>query len=64
MADTIRPDWSKAVRGKHLKKGKLASSLMRMLDEELAKSFPDSESVNDALRQLLVIRAALRKKSA
>jgi hypothetical protein len=39
-------------------------SLTRMLDDDIAKSFPDSVSVNDALRQLLAIRATLRKKSA
>jgi hypothetical protein len=59
-----RPDWSKAVRGRHVDKGERATALMRMLDDDLAKDFPSSESVNAALRQLLEIRATLRKKSA
>jgi hypothetical protein len=64
MAENVRPDWSKATRGRHVKKGKDASALLRILEADLAKAFPDSASVNDGLRQLLAIRAALRKKSA
>jgi hypothetical protein len=34
----------------------------RVLDADLAKAFPDSSSVNAALRELLAVRAVVRPK--
>jgi hypothetical protein len=39
-----------------------ASRLLRILDEDLEARFPDSRSVNEALRALLAIEAALPKR--
>jgi hypothetical protein len=64
-----RYDWSKATRGKLAAKAAKASALLRILDPALALYFPDSRSVNEALRALLVLDEALprrrtRKKAA
>ena len=53
-----RYDWAHAVRGRHAAK---ATALLRVLDPELAGRFPDSRSVNAALRALLTLQAALPK---
>lgn len=46
-------DFSKGVRGKYA--GKVASGRnLVLLDPDVAKMFPDSQSVNRALRALLV----------
>jgi hypothetical protein len=50
-------DWSKARRNPYLR-GRRA----RVLDADLAKAFPDSSSVNAALRELLAVRAVVRSK--
>jgi hypothetical protein len=50
-------DWSKA-RPNPYTRGRRA----RILDTDLAKSFPDSSSVNAALRELLAVRAVVRPK--
>ena len=50
-------DWSKARRNPYVR-GRLA----RVLDADLAKEFPDSSSVNTALRELLAVRAVVRPK--
>jgi hypothetical protein len=50
-------DWSTARRNPYLR-GRRA----RILDAELAKAFPDSSSVNAALRELLAVRAVVRPK--
>jgi hypothetical protein len=57
-----RYDWSKAVRGKYAAKAARASALLRVLDVRLARRFPDSRSVNEALRGLLVLEAALPRR--
>jgi hypothetical protein len=64
-----RYDWSKASRGRLASKAAKASALLRILDAELAAHFPDSRSVNEALRALLALDEALprrrtRKKQA
>ena len=56
-----RYDWAHAVRGRHAAKAAKATALLRILDPELAERFPDSRSVNAALRALLTLQAALPK---
>ena len=57
-----RYDWSKATRGKYVTKAAKASALLRMLDPALARRFPDSRSVNVALRGLLTLEDALQRR--
>lgn len=47
-------DFSSGVRGKYAKQFKAGTNLV-LLKPEIAKAFPDSESVNQALEQLLVV---------
>ena len=54
-----RYDWSQATRGKYRAKAARASTLLRILDPELASRFPDSRSVNAALRALSALEKAL-----
>lgn len=46
-------DFSNAVRGKHLKRLTKEGSNVVVLDPDIAKAFPDSASVNEALRVVL-----------
>ena len=46
-------DYSKAVRGKYHKKLLKEGSNVVVLDRDVAKAFPDSASVNKALRSVL-----------
>ena len=48
-------DFTGAVRGKHYKRYRAAAIAVR-LDPDVAQSFPDSESANEGLRELLRIR--------
>jgi hypothetical protein len=57
-----RYDWSKAVRGKYAAKAARASVLLRVLDPKLARRFPDSRSVNEALHGLLALEGALPRR--
>jgi len=58
-----RYDWSRATRGSRAaSQASRASRLLRILDEDLEARFPDSRSVNEALRALLAIEAALPKR--
>ena len=50
-------DFSKAMRGKHAAYHR-AGLRMVMLDPEVAAAFPDAESVNRALRELVAARKA------
>jgi hypothetical protein len=50
-------DWSKARRNPYAR-GRRA----RILDVDLAKAFPDSSTVNAALRELVAVRAVVRPK--
>jgi len=54
--DELRPeyDFSGAVRGKHHEAYKAGTNVV-VLDADVAKAFPDSSSVNRALRQLLEV---------
>jgi hypothetical protein len=46
-------DYSKAVRGKYYKRLMREGSNVVVLDRDVAKAFPDSASVNKALRSVL-----------
>jgi hypothetical protein len=59
--DTLRPEYNrtdlgKGVRGKHYAEFQKGTNLIS-LHADLAKSFPTSESVNEALRTLLKVAA-------
>ena len=59
--DTLRPEYTRAdlgegVRGKHYAEFQKGINLIS-LHADLAKSFPTSESVNEALRTLLKVAA-------
>jgi hypothetical protein len=60
--DLRRYDWSRAVRGKHADKAAALGRLVRMLDPEIAELFPDSRSVNDALRAVVALNQAFPKR--
>jgi hypothetical protein len=57
--DELRPeytfDYSKAVRGKYYKRLLKEGTNVVVLDPDIAKTFHDSASVNEALRSLLDI---------
>jgi hypothetical protein len=57
-------DFSGGVRGKYVDKYRRGINVV-LLDQELAEAFPDSKSVNDALRALVAIatRAETRKRA-
>lgn len=46
-------DYSKAIRGKYYKRLLKEGSNVVILDRDVAKAFPDSASVNKALRSVL-----------
>ena len=54
-------DFSRGIRGKHAEQYKAGSNVV-MLAPEVAKVFPTSESVNDALRVLAKIVRKRTKK--
>ncbi|MBI4702403.1 MAG: hypothetical protein HY744_14880 [Deltaproteobacteria bacterium] len=58
-----RYDWSRAKRGRLAARASRASALLRLLDTDLAARFPDSKAVNDALRALLALEAALPRRA-
>jgi hypothetical protein len=64
-AAVMRPeyDFSGGVRGKYVDRYCSGTNVV-LLDPELVVAFPDSKSVNDALRSLLAIatRAEARKR--
>jgi hypothetical protein len=57
-------DFSGGVRGKYVERYQRGTNVV-LLDPELAEAFPDSKSVNDALRALVAIatRAESRKRA-
>ena len=57
-------DFSGGVRGKYAERYRRGTNVV-LLDPELAEAFPDSKSVNDALRALVAIaaRAETRKRA-
>ena len=54
-----RYDWSRATRGRLAKRISKEGSNLRALDDDVVKDFPDSASVNAALRAVIAMRAAL-----
>ena len=62
QADELRPEYDlstlgPAVRGKYFERASARTNLV-LLDPDLAKAFPTSESVNHALRMLVDIAEA------
>jgi hypothetical protein len=49
-------DFTGGVRGKYVDRYRQGTNVV-LLDPELVEAFPDSKSVNDALRALVVIAA-------
>ena len=69
LKDDLRPeyefDFSKAKRGRYAHRLKVEGSNLVLVEPELAKSFPDSASVNAALRSVVAfaqISAGLTNK--
>ncbi len=58
-----RHDFSRAKRGRYAGQLRQATP-MRRLDEDLAELFPNSASVNAALRAIVALSAALPPKPA
>jgi len=58
-------DFSKAVRGKYYERFHRSSNVV-VLDDDVAKLFPDAEAVNGALRALATVvkRARVPKRTA
>jgi len=54
-------DFSQGVRGKYAKKYQEGANVV-VLDPDLVAYFPDSESVNEALRSLVVVMERYREK--
>ena len=52
-------DWSKAQRNPYAR-----GTRARLLDADLEAAFPDSKTVNDALRALLAMQHVLLRKKA
>lgn len=67
MSDELRPeydfDYSKAVRGKYLNRLVAEGSNLVVLEPDIAKFFPDSASVNEALRSLLELTRAIQRSN-
>jgi hypothetical protein len=57
-------DYSKAVRGKHYKRLLKEGANVVVLDPDVAKAFRSSAAVNDALRSLLRVAEATRRRSS
>ena len=64
-SDEMRPeysfDYSKAVRGKYYKRILKEGSNVVVLEPDIAKAFPTSAAVNDALRVVLQAARAARR---
>ncbi len=54
-------DYSKGVRGKYCRRLLEEGSNVAILDPDIAKSFRDSASVNEALRSLLELTRATKR---
>ena len=64
VMDMRRYDWSKATRGRFASRlgAKKAPVAVRIIDEDLEAAFPNSESMNAALRVLLEAARATKLK--
>jgi hypothetical protein len=56
-------DFSKAVRGKYYERFKQSSNVV-VLDDDVAKLFPNAEAVNGALRALATVAKRARSSKA
>jgi hypothetical protein len=56
-------DFSGGVRGKYVDRYRRGTNVV-LLDPALADAFPDSKSVNDALRALLAVATRSERKRA
>ena len=56
-------DFRKGIRGKYAKRFKEGTNIV-MLDPDVAEFFPDSVSVNEALRSLAIIMKKYKNKMA
>jgi hypothetical protein len=72
MTDELRPEYdlrellANGVRGKYAERYRAGTNLV-LLDPEVAKVFPDEQSVNDALRlviELTKIPSAKKRRTA
>lgn len=67
VSDEMRPeynfDYTKGVRGKYYKRIQEEGTNVVLLDADVQKAFPDSESVNHALRSILRAKRARRSPS-
>ena len=54
-------DYTKTVRGKYYRRLLKEGSNVVILDPDIAKSFPDSNTVNEALRSLLELTNSTRR---
>ena len=65
LSEEMRPeynfDYSKAVRGKYYKRILKEGSNVAVLEPDVAKAFPNSAAVNDALRVVLQAGQAARR---
>jgi hypothetical protein len=65
LRDELRPeyefDYSKGVRGKYYRKFSQGKTNIVALEPDVAKAFPDSAAVNDALRSLLELARSTRR---
>jgi len=65
VSDQLRPeynfDYSKAVRGKYHRRLLHEGANVVVLDPDIADAFPDSASVNEALRSLLELTASTKR---
>lgn len=68
VADELRPeynfDYSKAVRGKYYRRLLKEGSNLVVLEPDVAKAFPNSDAVNDALRSVLKERLSRTSRSS
>lgn len=67
--DELRPEYklsdfkSKGVRGKYYKRIMAEGTNVVLLDRDVAKAFPDSIAVNEALRSILRTKRSRRPNS-
>jgi hypothetical protein len=65
MSDELRPeynfDYSKGVRGKYYKRILKEGANVVVLEPDVAKAFPNSAAVNDALRVVLKAGQSARR---
>jgi hypothetical protein len=54
-------DYTKAIRGKYYRRLLQEGSNVVILDPDIAKSFPDSNAVNEALRSLLELTNSTKR---